>query len=87
MSCRGLRECEGWMVLLGLGEGAAWEASPVLEELQMGVTPCRVLREPGSASYHWTSTPIVPLLVKILPPSPVTLTGSPNEGSPGCTGS
>ena len=87
MSGRGLREREGWMVLLGLGEGAAWEASPVLEKLQMGVTPCRVLGEPGSASYLWTSTPIVPLLVKILPPSPVTLTGSPNEGSPGCTGS
>lgn len=35
VSCRGLREREGWMVLLGSGEGAAWEASPALEELQM----------------------------------------------------
>ena len=47
------------------------------------VTPCRVLGKPGSASCHWTSSPIVPLLVQILPPSPVTLTGSQMRGVQG----
>lgn len=70
MSCKGLSECEGCMLLLGLGEGATREAFPVLKELQMwdfSVTHDRVLGEPGSASGFWTSSPTVAFLVKSFP--------------------
>lgn len=72
MSCKGLSECEGCMLLLELGEGATQEAFPVLEELQMwdfSVTHDRVLGEPRSALGFWTSSPIMAFLVKSFPPS------------------